>query len=747
MKRAISIRKSLITSVAALTLLPMMTAMVISLVMFHLETTDRIRLDNQKVAQTVATAVELFIARPVVMLKQIRDEANEPVHVGMDLAAVANSTLNTDPLFESVLFVNATGDLIGVAGEGVAPVKKDGVKQNYSGTDLFKKIKQYNRTVWSEPYTSLKSGESVISIALPWKGGMISGTMNLSYLCKLVEPTKTYQNSYAFIVSPQGRLVAHPDRALVAEKEAFISIPQITAGFQGTTGTYNFNIVNRPVIGSVLPFSQNEWVIVSVHDKENTYASLYRMERLLGLLTIMVIGGSLFYSFKRVDRITAPILAFTQSTRRIAEGEHVVDAGEGSEYIEINALHENFQAMAKAVAERENELQVRNEELAMTEEELRSQVDEYIKTHDALVSEKVKLESILSSMGEGLSIQDMEYRVILQNRAHIALVGDALGKYCYQAYRHFDAICPECPMKMAFEDGDIHMALRKLERNGVDIYLEISVSPLRNSVNEIIGGIEVVRDVTDREMADAEIRRLNQELETRVIERTAELEIANRELESFSYSVSHDLRAPLRHISSYSKIIESEYSENLDADAKYYIARIMAGCGKMGLLIDDLLELSQVTRTELRRKQVNFSKIANAIAVSLAESDPMRKASFRIVDGLEVIGDEGLLEVMLNNLMSNAWKYSSKKAETVIEFGCKTIAARQVFFVRDNGAGFDKSCADNLFAPFQRVHGNEFEGTGIGLAIVQRVVHRHGGKIWADAVVDEGATFYFTLKY
>jgi len=285
-----------------------------------------------------------------------------------------------------------------------------------------------------------------------------------------------------------------------------------------------------------------------------------------------------------------------------------------------------------------------------------------------------------------------------------------------------------------------------VKRDGRDMYLEISASPLRNSSGEITGGIEVVRDVTGRVLADNEIRRLNQELEARVIARTAELAMANSELESFSYSVSHDLRAPLRHINSFSTILESDYADKLDSDGKYYLSRIMAGCNKMGLLIDDLLELAQLSRGELKPRPVNLSNLANTIAASLAESDPERVVSFKIEEGLLAHGDERLLEVMLTNLLGNAWKYSAQKKEALIEFGCKTVAASPVFFIRDNGAGFDNSYADKLYAPFQRLHGAEFEGTGIGLAIVKRIVHRHGGRIWADAVVDEGATFYFTLN-
>ncbi|HZV83311.1 MAG TPA: ATP-binding protein, partial [Geobacteraceae bacterium] len=224
------------------------------------------------------------------------------------------------------------------------------------------------------------------------------------------------------------------------------------------------------------------------------------------------------------------------------------------------------------------------------------------------------------------------------------------------------------------------------------------------------------------------------------------LEIANRELEAFSYSVSHDLRAPLRHISSFSTILSSEHAGELNGEAQHLLGRIIAGCEKMGKLIDDILELSYVSRHGLKNENVNLTRIARRIATSLREHAPERNVRFEIAEDLTATGDERLLEIVLNNLLNNAWKYTSRKDEGVIEFGSQKLAARPAFFVKDNGAGFDKSYADKLFMPFSRLHGQEFEGTGIGLAIVQRVIHRHGGKIWADSVEGEGATFYFTLK-
>jgi len=746
MAKTVSIRRALLASVTLLALAPMLTAVFVSIGMFHHDTSNRIRLENMRVAQTVSSAVELFLSRPVLMLKHIQEDLEHYAAAGSgSLDELMQSTLSTDPLFESVLFIDAAGRLAGAAGLDAAAMKKDRQKQNYADSELFLKVTKGNRLSWSEPFVSLRSGESVASVGMPWKGGMIVGTMNLSYLCRLVEPTRTSLNAYAFIVTPAGRLLAHPDRAMAGEKESFISLPQITAGFQGTGGTYEFDLAGRKVIGTVLPFRHNDWVIVSVNDKKLSFATLYKLEGLLALLAVAVLGGSLFIAYRRVDRITAPVRELSALSRRLANGEDIADAGTFSAYSEIHDLYENFQKMSAAVNQREQTLQERNEELALTEEELRNQVDEYWRTYDDLSAEKLKLDSILASMGEGLSIQDRSNRVVLQNDAHRKLIGDAVGKYCYEAYNHGSSICTECPLRLAIEDGGSHVRLRHANSGDKELLIEITASALRNAKGEIVGGIEVVRDVTSRMKADEEIRRLNQELEERVRERTAELESANRELESFSYSVSHDLRAPLRHINSFSQILENDYSAGLDKEGRFYLSRIIAGCGKMGLLIDDLLELAQVSRRELRTSRVNLSRIVKNITVSLAEREPERSASFLIEDGLEVFGDERLLEVMLNNLVGNAWKYTAQKPEAAIEFGCKNIDARLVYFVRDNGAGFDKKYADKLFAPFQRLHGAEFEGTGIGLAIAQRVIHRHGGIIWADAVEGSGATFYFTL--
>lgn len=745
MKKPMRIRKALVASVSFFTLVPMLIAMAVSVVLFHMETSSRIRSENMRVAQTVSSAVELFLVRPLVMLKHVRDVVEGSGRFEEKrVEGVVNSVLEDDPLFESVLFLGENGKLMGAAGP-MAMAHDHPHRQNYSSSELFRLVRQEGRAFWSEPYVSLRSGESVISLALPWKGGVIMGIMNLSYFCKLVEPTRASSGAYAFIVSPAGRLIAHPDRTLLGEKEAFISIPQIIAGLHGTSGTYSFNLGERSVIGSVLPFASNGWVIVSVHDKEMAFAPLQKLERLLALLTLLVLLTALALVYRRIGKITAPFLALTESSRQLAAGEEVRERLEFSAYLEIHDLYDNFQSMATAVRSRERELQDRNEELAVAEEELRHQVDEYLRTQEELRSEKKKLESILACMGEGLSIQDRNLKVMLQNSAHREMVGDFTGRSCYEMYDRSDEPCVNCPVLAAFKDGATHVVLHQVMKGETIHYLEVTASPLKDSSGEIVGGIEIVRDVTGRIVSEKEILRLNQELEARVIQRTSELEAANRELESFSYSVSHDLRAPLRHISSFSSILSSEHGDRLSGEAKHLLGRIVAGCEKMGRLIDDLLELSYVSRHGLKRGEVDLSRIARRILTSLQEISPERGVEVEIDEGIVAKGDERLLEIVMTNLLDNAWKYTSRKEGALIRFGMQMIAGKPVFYVRDNGAGFDKSYSDKLFVPFSRLHGQEFEGTGIGLAIVQRVIHRHGGKIWADSVEGEGATFYFTL--
>ncbi len=237
-----------------------------------------------------------------------------------------------------------------------------------------------------------------------------------------------------------------------------------------------------------------------------------------------------------------------------------------------------------------------------------------------------------------------------------------------------------------------------------------------------------------------------QRLRLMVEERTRKLQQSNQELEAFSYSVSHDLRAPLRSIDGFCHALLEDYSDCLDQTGREYLARVRNGSQQMARLIDDLLSLSRVTRTDLNWKTVNLSKLVEASVAKLREQNPQREVKTAIAGGISVEGDATLLAVVIDNLVGNAWKYTGKTEQAAIEFGAKSMPPETAYFIRDNGAGFDMAYADKLFGTFQRLHrADEFEGTGVGLATVRRVVERHNGRIWAEAKPGRGATFYFTL--
>jgi light-regulated signal transduction histidine kinase (bacteriophytochrome) len=255
-----------------------------------------------------------------------------------------------------------------------------------------------------------------------------------------------------------------------------------------------------------------------------------------------------------------------------------------------------------------------------------------------------------------------------------------------------------------------------------------------------------VRDVTARREAEEALTQLNASLEQRVIERTVQLETANKELEAFSYSVSHDLRAPLRAISGFSKIVLEDHSGALDADALRYLGLVDKGAQQMGQLIDDLLTFSRTGRQALKVQSVNTTDIVNASLSDLQGMLENRHVTINVGELPDCEADASLLKQVWLNLLENALKYSRKRDPAVITIGSRREGAMDTYFVQDNGAGFDMKYADKLFGVFQRLHlADDYEGTGLGLALVQRIVQRHGGRVWTEAKVNLGATFYFTL--
>ncbi|RYZ92284.1 MAG: PAS domain-containing sensor histidine kinase, partial [Proteobacteria bacterium] len=294
---------------------------------------------------------------------------------------------------------------------------------------------------------------------------------------------------------------------------------------------------------------------------------------------------------------------------------------------------------------------------------------------------------------------------------------------------------PERELREATANGRFEDEGWRIRKDGSRFWANVILTALRDESGRLIGFGKITKDMTERKRYEEELKKQG-----------AALGAANKELEAFSYSVSHDLRSPLRGIDGFSQALLEDYDTKLDEEGRKYLQYIRAGTQKMGRLIDDLLNLSRMTRSEMTVAEVSLTELARNIEASLRAASPDREVLVDIQEGLRAEGDRGLLNVMLENLISNAWKFTAKKENASIEFGSELRGEECVFFIRDNGAGFDMKYYDKLFGAFQRLHSEaEYRGTGVGLATVRRIVTRHAGQIWAESTVGEGTTFFFTL--
>ncbi|MGD9613554.1 MAG: ATP-binding protein [Kiritimatiellia bacterium] len=371
-------------------------------------------------------------------------------------------------------------------------------------------------------------------------------------------------------------------------------------------------------------------------------------------------------------------------------------------------------------------------------------------------AEQVRL--LLDSTAEGIFGLDTQGRCTFVNAAALRMLGydDAsglIGRNPHAVFHHHRAngepYPPEqCPFLAACVTGrPAHEASEVFWRaDGTPLPVEYWAHPVEHAGRKE-GAVVTFVDSTERRLWEEAIRHASETLEQRVKERTTQLEAVNKELEAFSYSVSHDLRAPLRAIDGFSQAVIEDYNDKLDDTGRDYLNRVRAASQRMSGLIDDMLQLSRLTRGDMVLEDVDLSAMAREIADELAAAEPARRVEFVIAPGLHARGDARLLRAVMQNLLDNAWKYTSKHSTARIEFGSETLKdGRTAYFVRDDGAGFDMTYAGKLFQPFQRLHAiTEFPGNGIGLATIQRIIRRHGGEVWAEGAPERGAVFRFTL--
>jgi PAS domain S-box-containing protein len=397
------------------------------------------------------------------------------------------------------------------------------------------------------------------------------------------------------------------------------------------------------------------------------------------------------------------------------------------------------------------------EKLGAQAQELSRQSEELKQSQQALEAQRRMLQSVLDSMAEGLVAADEQGKFIIWNPAAERILGRGATNLSSQQWsEHYglflaDMVTPfpsdQLPLVRAIrgEASTAQMFVRNPELSE-GVWIEASAGPLKDSHGMVRGGVVAFRDITQKRTSEHQIQKLNHGLERRVAERTAQLDEANKDLESFTYSVAHDLRAPLRHIAGFSGILVEDFGSALAPEAARYLQRIQDGTHKMGQLVDELLSLARVGRQALNLQPTGLSSMVEEVIGILQPEIAGRQLEWRIGDLPWVECDPTLTKQVFQNLISNALKYSRRSSPAVIEIGQMDVDGDSVIFVRDNGVGFSMKYADKLFGVFQRLHREEdFEGTGVGLATVQRIIKKHQGRVWAESELDRGATFYFTL--
>lgn len=351
--------------------------------------------------------------------------------------------------------------------------------------------------------------------------------------------------------------------------------------------------------------------------------------------------------------------------------------------------------------------------------------------------------AILEALGDAISIQDTELRVIYQNPSHRRLMGPQVGRYCYEAYQKRDEVCPGCHLLKAFRSGKANrIEVSNPHSTRGLIHVEIISTPLKNSEGKVVAGVEAVRDITEQKLMREKLNAITFDLE----KRSWRLMAVNKELESFSYTLSHDIRNYIARISMAAQALQAEFAAALDDKAGFLVGSIEESCNELEKFVEAILLLCSSDSGENAREELDLTALAQEVVAELQQQFPQQSVSVAVAPDLTAEGDRQLIKVALQNLFGNAWKYTAGTPQPQISFAAETHGDETVYVIRDNGCGFDMKEAASLFKPFGRLSSSlNVKGTGIGLATVSRIVQSHGGTVWGEGEPGRGAAFYFTL--
>jgi len=641
----------------------------------------------------------------------------------------------------------------------------------------FKQLLKTREFIIGEYLLGRITGKAALTLAHPVlnKRGQLKailGTgLDLGWLSQFMTEIKTPAGTSLAVLDRNGTiLLRHPGpekfvgktmperailRAILAKGEGTSE----AIGLDGVPRLYGFTSLDR--------FSGSVYVTVGI-PKETAFAAatqnMMRNLTWLGIVAALAIGAAWVAGSLLIMR---PVNELLGVTGRLGAGDLIARIGPRYERGELGQLGRAFDQMAESLqkgeAERnaaEDELkrhrdhleelvQERTVELKGTNERLEKEILERKGAEEALRLANAYNRSLIEASLDPLVTIGSDGRITDVNVATEKVTGHSREELIGTDFMGYfsDPEKAKAGYQKVFQDGFVQdYALEIRAKDGHLTPVLYNASVYRDEAGQVIGVFAAARDITERKRAEEEVRTLNAELENRVVQRTTQLEAANKELEAFSYSVSHDLRAPLRAIDGFSRILLEDYIKNLDEEGKRVLGVIRNNTQKMGQLIDDLLVFSRLGRQEIRVSEINMERLAKTVFEEVKPTQPERKMRLTIRQVPPGQGDPAMIKQVFSNLLSNAIKFTRPKETATIELGGFDQEKENFYYVKDNGVGFDMQYVHKLFGVFQRLHSSEeFEGTGVGLAIVQRIVHRHGGRVWAEGKVNEGATFYFSL--
>ena len=640
----------------------------------------------------------------------------------------ANSSLSmvgrANNYFDVIFLIDSNGKLIG----GYPPDAKFPVGRDMSSVPFFTDGK--NETTLSRPFISPSTGNPTIYISMPSSdsNSIIVGELSLAGLQETLIKSQINPLGFFYITDQDGYLLAYPQYNLVQEHVDIRQTGLFEKAAQGHS--VQINRLNKKWVLDVIQQNQTTgyWIIVEASVVDILGPFLF--PSLIALIVVIILVLLLVHKEQSIfeEKIVSPLISLQNEAQHLSNGDFEkikeIDI-KGNSYQELLSLSKCFTTMKLAIESREV----------------------------ALANERNLLRTVIDNLPDAVYTKDLERRKTLSNPTDVKYCGmsgenDVLGKKDEEIYSTVTSSFSKKMEKEVLEKGKPFFNFEEILAgpSGQQIWISTSKIPLFDADHNIVGLVGIGHDITERKNAENEIHKLNTELEQRVVERTKELEAAYQELEAFSYSVSHDLRAPLRAIDGYSSIILRDYAKKLDKNGQMLFQNVRDASQRMGELIEALLKLSRISRTKLKISKIDLADIARKIFSQLQSLEPERQIDLISEKNMFVNADFDLVYIAFENLMRNAWKFTSHKENARIEVGCQKLDGQTIFFIKDNGAGFNMAYSDRLFGPFQRLHSDaEFEGTGIGLAIVKTIINNHGGEIWAEGDKGKGATFYFTF--